>query len=806
MAVIGCKTQHRYPPDGIGKCRFVKTQDSVGLSNGLVELRFSASTGALVSLKNLATGDEYLKGAGGDGNPFRGYVDTKSMPPDSNLGWAASARDVEGSMGGQLADPRDCKLIHFSCKRVRQGGELCLELQHDQTGLLFELKVTLTDHDVAVDTKLSVKNSGKAAPTLMTAFPYFTGLSLGADPKTNLGIRMFGQGLSDEPAWINSGGSYGYQVSMQWQSVYESSLDEGLAFIVMDPEVRTKILRRFAGGGMSALYFPAKTLRPGEKIEYPPVQLLIHQGDWKFAAHRYREWFAKTFKPRVSPEWWSEVDIMNSLWIPRPEAVETSKKGGHGIRSFRELPGPYYLRNQVDLFEWAMYWDGMRQHPESFGAFGPDGSYHPRQDLGGADAMRDAIGEIHRVGRRAMLYVAGRGLHRTSDLFAGLKDGVHVNAQGKESRHGDDMFMCPGYVPWQDQLARSCRRLLKETGADGIRLDELGMPFSPCFSGAHPHENPFDGLRWNRELLRKVRKAIDEVNPQAILTTEYFCDYFNESTNGALLMVYPGHGLEPMRIAIPTYRGSGYHPGAIETGMNGWIGGSVEAKRRSFPWAGQPGFPAKPENFGDDRGKILRWHELRPTFLAALWHGEVYDSVPFAPEDGEWIGRLWKATNYSLLLGGHLDGTPLSGPTRIRLPGLPANLSHAFEFDTETLALKRTELTRVGGQTDVEVTAAFSAVLFPSPSCPPLVQIEGELPTLKQGTTTEILCRAFTPWSSKRNQLIEIKIPGLNVEPTSFRLPAHVRVTVPPDAQPGNYYLKVSGDCLPLKRWLKVER
>jgi hypothetical protein len=719
-------------------------------------------------------------------------------------------------MGGRIADPGDCHLVDSSFKRVRERVELRLELLHGGTGLLFELKVTLANHDVAIDAELSVKNSGKTARTLMTAFPYFTGLSLGDDPMTNLGVRMFGQGIPDEPAWINSGGAYGYQVSMQWQSVYARKLDEGFAFIVMDSDVRTKILRRFPGGGMSALHFPAKPLRPGEKIEYPPVRLFVHRGDWKFAARRYREWFSRAFEPRHAPEWWSEVDVMTGLWIPRPEAVEKSKKGAHGIRSFRELPGPYYLRNQVDLIEWAMYWDGMREHPESFGAFGPDGSYHPRKDLGGAPAMRDAIQEIHRIGRRAMLYVAGRGLHRTSELFERMKSGVHVNRQRKESRHGEDMFMCPGYKPWQDQLALVCRRLLIETGADGIRLDELGMPFAPCFSPAHPHESPYNGCQWNRELLRKVRKAMDEVNPQAILTTEYFCDYFNESTNGALLMVYPGRGLEPMRVAVPTYRGSGYQPGAIETGMNGWIGGTVQAKRRAFPWAGQPGFPAKPKNFGEDRGRNLRWHELRPTFRAALWQGEVSSTDPIAADDDEWVGRLWNAGNYFLLLGGHQDGTPLTGPTRIHLPGLPAEVAYAFEFDTESLAMRKAEMIRKDGRTAVIVAAPFSAVLLPTPDCPPLIQVDGKLPSLKPGSSSLIQVSAFAPWSSERSGPVRVETPGLQVGPaetplprsaktTQIPLPARLRVTVPPGTRPGNYYLKVNGDCLPLKRWLIVK-
>ncbi len=80
------------------------------------------------------------------------------------------------------------------------------------------------------------------------------------------------------------------------------------------------------------------------------------------------------------------------------------------------------------------------------------------------------------------------------------------------------------------------------------------------------------------------------------------------------------------------------------------------------------------------------------------------------------------------------------------------------------------------------------------------------------------LCRLIQTdeWIGLSNGLVRVGTPGLKVGPaetplprtaeaTQIRLPARLQVTVPPGTPPGNYYLKVSGDCLPLKRWLIVK-
>ncbi|NRB28052.1 MAG: hypothetical protein HRU37_10285, partial [Roseibacillus sp.] len=68
---------------------------TVELANDRVSLSFDEKTGALISLKNVATGDEYLKGPTAGGNPFRAYIDTKDiLPPAAKAGMPFSVTPV----------------------------------------------------------------------------------------------------------------------------------------------------------------------------------------------------------------------------------------------------------------------------------------------------------------------------------------------------------------------------------------------------------------------------------------------------------------------------------------------------------------------------------------------------------------------------------------------------------------------------------------------------------------------------------------------------------------------------------------
>ncbi len=60
----------------------------------------------------------------------------------------------------------------------------------------------------------------------------------------------------------------------------------------------------------------------------------------------------------------------------------------------------------------------------------------------------------------------------------------------------------------------------------------------------------------SRPVLRRIRETVDQINPELVISTEFFMDYFHTYTNGALVMDCSGAELDAMKIAMPGYLAS----------------------------------------------------------------------------------------------------------------------------------------------------------------------------------------------------------------------------------------------------------
>jgi hypothetical protein len=183
----------------------------------------------------------------------------------------------------------------------------------------------------------------------------------------------------------------------------------------------------------------------------------------------------------------------------------------------------------------------------------------------------------------------------------------------------------------------------------------------------------------------------------------------------------------------------------------------------------------------------------------------VTDDDPVAQNDPDWVGRLWRAGAYWLLVGGHMNASALTGPLEIKLPGLPETVDCAYEFDMQTLQVAEAKLRRDGTGGFVTVTKGFGAVLLPMPDCAPMVMVDAEVPTISVGGQTEVALRLFSPWRNRSQVRVEVEAPGLEVTPAELTLPGVVTLKAPLETWPGMYALKVSGESLPLKRWVRVK-
>jgi hypothetical protein len=798
----------------------VRSETTVGISNDRVEIVFDLHTGALVSLKNLAAHDEYLKKTGGGGNPFRAYVNATEIP------WFLKTdvvSDVPGALGGVIVEPTDCTLTAAAFERIEGGGRIRVASQHTAPDIAFELDVALPDEDIAARLGLRVRNSGKAAYDVMVAAPYLSGLCLGTDADKNLGIRLLGFGQSRGKAWANAGGMYGWQWGGQWNAVYDTSANEGLGLIVKDTSMQDKALCRHSGGVMHVFYPTKRTLQPGDAASYPACELLVHQGNWKTVARRYGEWFRSAYRLRSQPSWVDDVDLFIGAWIPSPSSVQEGRNNPGSFASFRDMP-LLYLGDDYDLKEWAQYWQGVIRHNVYDAYNHTDGIYDFREDLGGVGAFHDGVTQVETIGRNVGLYVASRSVRADSVFFTKGYPGEGTKAEDwmikttpsttfqSTGAHGEKTaHMCFRYGPWQDHLAATIGKALRETGCRYVRIDEFGSTWEPCWNPAHHHPSPFGAMPDAMEFLRKIRKAIDEVDPEILLFTEDATDMLSLYCDGTLILWAPGPDLPPVRLVVPNYIGLAYHVGEVDCALNGFIPGFPQACTRDGWWnphhgtIWSPGLEKAPKNYPLP-GPALRWHELGHSFSAAVRHGDPSDENPTADvaDPEQWAGRLWKADKYWLLTCGDRAAIRPEKPVRVRVPALPSDVACAFEYDVETLAVRDAQLERVDGTAFVTTTAGFSAVLLPMPDCPPMIDVVRAGP-LAKGQACAIQLDAFAPWHKPGEKPeVLVNFPGLMESPQRVTLPGTLTFTVPPTALAGHYKLSIQGDCLPLKRWLAL--
>jgi len=306
---------------------------------------------------------------------------------------------------------------------------------------------------------------------------------------------------------------------------------------------QTSAIEPQEGTGL-ALEYLRRTRQPGESYEPPAAILAAHAGNWKTAMVAYAAW-------------------AHRVWDWRPYPSRLVSAFNLGIAGWPSAPlfarGKYrddFLQPAMDAVEITSWWnwaslgpggvplDGLS--PEVLKEVGPYLIADPvtgrtmfmgcgsdytgyNERFGGRDALREAIAANRRGDRLITLYLDP---FRLGDEFSNETAKRFGNAwnfvwqDGKQTRNGLTRNPCFYLAEVQDWLVATAGRVLGETGADGIRLDEVGYPYGACFATDHRHV-PYEevGLgEWNKamaETVRRVRRGMDRVNPAAVLMTEH---------------------------------------------------------------------------------------------------------------------------------------------------------------------------------------------------------------------------------------------------------------------------------------------
>lgn len=761
-----------------------------GIYNEHCRIEFDPDGGGLRKITNCLLADECLKGGNPEAMPFRIYTDlTKEFEIGLNEKFQL-VFDDPATISQRVIQPGCCRLVEEG-----DGKDLTLRYEGDETEV--HLRVALEEHTGNSEWCLSITNTGEVPRTFLASFPYLDGVRPGPDSRANLATAMDQAGLV-VPAWDRPGGVLGEggQMSMQWHAIWDPPSESALGLIIMDSDVRPKrmILEE---PSIEVQYFPPVTLAPGESLDLPPILMLVYRGGWRPTAREYRAWFGRAYPTVEPPEWfrWSDGCAGRHFKKGGP-GVKGDYGGQFALESLRDLPN-VHLRVPVDNCEYAFYSRGsMLQGVHT------DGDNVIREDMGGADAMREGITGVHRLGLHATLYVEGYIVHKESELaLSGKaerwsvmhKDGTITGPYTKQGFY----HMCPGCTDWQDHLAGTVGRLLRETGADGIRLDSLGFYYLPCYNPAHGHVTPFAYNDWIRKLLLKVRKAALAVNPNALLTTEGPADWFGQWFHGALTSKC-SRDLPLMRLAVGPYRPYVYTaPGPV--------------------WGSVSGFPGGGCGGSDLKTLEGNWMCARfPVHEALVW-GDVADEDPRS-SDPQIVTRRFEGDDYWAVVAVRPAcqdrfewpwGTGLSdkhGNYILTLSGLAPQVGDAILCDIESLTWTPLQTEHHNNDLLLKLRTNWALVILRQRDGPVVVGFNPLRTLRSNGSTTLRLKELSAKPVGGRQVRALVRAPGLRVTHRKINVPGEVTITVPPDALPGYYGVYVSGkNLLGVKRFLKVE-
>jgi len=465
----------------------------------------------------------------------------------------------------------------FVCKSVqplkgRKG--FAAELFNEKTALKAELRVWIDD---ALRMGLTVTNTSGGKVDFKVAFPHLSGLSISDNPADDYYFYPWGGGIfSDAPAIIRRG--YGDHGALyQLMDIFSPSRGAGFAVRCTDDDGRYKVLalRKFIRGsrefiedkaitptadefkwtnslepveGIGFTYeYLRRTRDSGESFQLKDVAMKAHAGDWHAAMREYADWCHRVWKFRPHPSRLKSVINMIAAGWGKSPLFRDGKYRTDFIQPMCDCielmswwewstVGPWgvpvdkveqaYLEDKLLFRRWTNYIikdpaTGKLMFNNNPGDY--DG-YNVR--WGGLPALRKAIETYKRMGALVTLYtdpIRCDYNSKTGKKYGRLW-GV-VTADGKHLRHYDAWGMCHDVAEYRQWVADTMKRVMKETGADGIRLDEYGHKGWACFSKLHKHTFAEWGCtEWQRaiaETTKLVHRAMDEVRPDAILTTEH---------------------------------------------------------------------------------------------------------------------------------------------------------------------------------------------------------------------------------------------------------------------------------------------
>jgi len=256
----------------------------------------------------------------------------------------------------------------------------------------------------------------------------------------------------------------------------------------------------------------------GRDWNLPPLVLLSYDGSWHVAAQHYRAWVDAATPLRPAPAWLRDA----SGWL----LCILKQQNGEVLWDYPALASLAEVADRrgldiLGLFGWA---HGGHDH------LYPD--YNPDPKLGGGEALRRGLQEVHRRGKRAIIYANGQLQEidtpfwnsQGKDLAVILRTGQPHQETWHKFRNAPAYhfgFGCLASQGWYDRML-SLALQAQQLGADGILYDQLGNTRAmACYAPNHGHPVPSMVYAVDRvSMLRRIAEHMQKIDPNFIIMTE----------------------------------------------------------------------------------------------------------------------------------------------------------------------------------------------------------------------------------------------------------------------------------------------
>ena len=404
--------------------------------------------------------------------------------------------------------------------------------------------------------QLAVQHAGGAAVNAEIHFPVLHGLQVGEAKDLQCFFPQYRNALGGDRTtyYAYSGVSF----PMQFFDVFDERSGGGVWLRTEDRAntERNYFLSKQADGAHLHVEYPGLITQfaAGAQTEFPVTRLGFHGGDWRASVQRYRDWLSTWYQPFKSQDkawlrksFWLLAEITDDVPPPffkLPAWYDAEKKRP----LFRDILAEWERKAgyKPDILHlWAWTYD-----PKTIIRWGEYGG-RDYDTVGGQPAFQQAIADVQdHLGIPVSLYVNGTLCGKDTPAGQRIADSAMQLPNGKPFiPYRDTYRMCLGSSAWTDDLIATYQRLVRETGARLLYVDELGMrqdivskTRGMCFHPGHGHPVPSRVNETERRFLHQLREAVPG---DVALYGEYPCSDANTANLDGVIHYYFHRGAGP---------------------------------------------------------------------------------------------------------------------------------------------------------------------------------------------------------------------------------------------------------------------